>query len=168
MIKAISFLIILGLSCGLLLHTTHHWTQPYIESNREKARQAVFAEMLGEHTPARPNTPLSARQVGQATTLNCDPLLAASSSTQGYGGVMEFAYIYAPGQEVISLRSVRHQETPGFGDFVDSTWLAELDQSTLAQWQALDGVSGATITFDALQKLVKRTFSRLSEVCHAP
>ena len=159
MIKSIATLGVLGGLCGLLLTTTYDWTAPHIESNRLQARGAVFVQLLPE------------KNLDLAPLLNglslgtCEHWIASTAVIAGYGGPMEFAYVTYPIKKQISLRNIRHTETPGFGDFVKQEWFAERDGASIEDWQSTDAVSGATITFEAVRKVAVQSLNARLEQC---
>ncbi len=71
-------------------------------------------------------------------------VVARAIAKNGYGGEMEFIAAFAEGG-AFGARVVRHRETPGIADFLQKPGGAK---------KALDGVSGATITSDALARAV--------------
>lgn len=158
MIRSLLTLGILGALCGGALHFIYLWTAPNIEANRQQARHAVFRTLLPDTTDFR-----FADTAGIAG--RCDQWLAATTVTAGYGGPMEFAYVVYPIAGALSIRIVHHRETPGFGDFVNGSWLSDRDGSTVTAWQTVDRVTGATITFNAVRAMAINTLATIDGHC---
>ena len=149
---------------GGLLSGTHRLTKPTIEANRSAAERALLvAEVAPQGLPERLSW-----QGGYLPI--CEQLTLESLTTPGYGGPMTLLISYHrepcnPDQSQCqqpSLRSLKvsqHAETPGIGDFFETTrpqWLQQLEGVQLSQAQTptlpqLDAVSGATITANALR-----------------
>lgn len=144
----------IGLICASLLAVTRVWTEPYIEENRAIARNAIFIEMLGGD--------VTAEQLDQM--MNCEGTRSALTvTTQGYSGEIEVAAIIS--RDGITMRTVRHLETPGIGDFIDGVWMRALDDRPLSSWQAVDNVTGATITTRAIRRLATQAQQQALEQC---
>lgn len=94
----------------------------------------------------------------------------------GYNGSIEFAMSVDADGRIGAVTTVAHRETPGFGAEVlktGSRWLAAfrgrgLDDPERSEWRlsetggAIDGVSGATVTSDAMITAINRGL-RLAE-----
>lgn len=159
MAKSFTVLAVLGLTCGYLLHAVNQWTAPVIEANRAHARTVVFRQMLDQNDE-QPTVAVAIEKGG-----NCATWFALHSSVAGYAGPIGLAFVWNASENVISTRVVHHQETPGFGDFITGQWLADLDSSSAADWQELDRVSGATITFKAIQNAAMQQIRLSQESC---
>ena len=146
---------------GVLLSGTHQLTNETIQTNRAAAQRAI---LIAQVKPQRLPSELIWQQGYLAI---CQQLTLESVVAGGYGGPMTLLLTYQ--RDVCddsqtqcakpSLRNVvvsAHAETPGIGDFFESThpnWLPQL--RSLAQAQPLvDTVSGATITATALRNAV--------------
>ena len=156
-IKTLITLAGFGLLAGALLTAVSHYTQPHIETNRAKQRLSVFEQILPADLLATP----------QSEWHSCTPWDAGTVTSLGYAGEIELAFVWHNEQQSLRLRTVRHQETPGFGDFIAGSWLAEKDDWRAEQWAGVDNVSGATITFKALQKAAERLYVQQPVNCHA-
>ena len=71
-------------------------------------------------------------------------LIIRGAAKQGYGGGIEFVMSFI-GENIGGIRIIRHRETPGIADFLDSRDGGK---------KALDGIAGATITAAAMTKAV--------------
>ncbi len=92
------------------------------------------------------------------------------TTPDGYNGPIKFAFSVAADGRIESLGVISHSETRGFGAEIlkpDSRWLAAFRGRSLARpergsWRlradggAIDGVSGATVTADAMITAINR------------
>ena len=95
--------------------------------------------------------------------------LQAVSAPDGYSGPIKLLIGVKPSGEILSVRVIAHQETPGLGDGIDikkSSWITQFDHQSLtktsfANWKvkkdggAFDQLTGATITPRAVVKAIK-------------
>jgi electron transport complex protein RnfG len=91
----------------------------------------------------------------------------------GYSGPIKLLIGLKPSGEILSVRAIAHQETPGLGDGIEikkSSWITQFDHQSLhttalADWKvkkdggAFDQMTGATITPRAVVKAVKTLLS---------
>ncbi|OUR83550.1 electron transport complex subunit G [Cycloclasticus sp. 46_120_T64] len=98
-------------------------------------------------------------------------IIAAPTAADGYNGSIKLLVAIRADGELIGVRVVSHQETPGLGDAIDSNksdWVLgfaglSLDKPQLKDWQvkrdggSFDQFTGATITPRAVVKAVRRT-----------
>jgi len=98
-------------------------------------------------------------------------IIAAPTAADGYNGSIKLLVAIRADGELIGVRVVSHQETPGLGDAIDSNksdWILgfsglSLDKPKLKDWQvkrdggSFDQFTGATITPRAVVKAVRRT-----------
>lgn len=141
MVRAMLSITALTLALAALLAFTHDVTQPRIHANRAAAEWRTARALTGLPDLAGPwqqdHLPLA------------DGRLLLRSVVRGYGGDMHLLAV-REGASVTALRVVRHQETPGIGDFVshhDRGWMAAL---AMQGPEATDTVTGATITSRAV------------------
>ncbi len=87
----------------------------------------------------------------------------------GYSGPIKLLIGIKPDGEILAVRVIAHQETPGLGDGIDikkSTWITQFNQQSLQQtsrsnWKVkkdggtFDQMTGATITPRAVVKAIK-------------
>ena len=155
-------LLLIAAICGALLQGAYSLTRTPIEDNREQARRAVLVDLLKAD---RPDIGLPVQDVSTGT---CNDILVTLVSTPGYAGEIEWLVASQPdamGVVRISMRATRHLETPGIGDFINGEWLSALDESPRNNWATLDGVSGATITFNAVRTAALQAFTHFETHC---
>lgn len=162
MLKNIVALLFIGTVCGGLLAWTHAVTKPAIEYNRLQYTRALATDLLGEKPPDN-------MDFAQAVVGSCDTWLLRKIYTPGYAGEIEFLSLWNNKlTPTVALRTIKHLETPGIGDFIDQsrdTWLTRLDDVTQAELTNIDRVSGATITYKAVLRAFSDTFSHAAEQC---
>ena len=146
MIRALATIVVIGGACAGLLVATDALTRPDIEFARQARARALAESLLGSPLPEGMN-PDSA-QFG-----DCPAWIFRRHEGNGYAGPIDLLAFYRDG--TLSLRVTGHRETPGIGDFIDharSEWLPALDGKSMEEWRALDNVSGATITSEAVRR----------------
>jgi electron transport complex protein RnfG len=95
----------------------------------------------------------------------------ATIAPDGYNAEIQLLVGISPDERVTGVRAVRHRETPGLGDGIEtakSDWIKQFDGKSLADpvpslWLvdkdegAFDSLTGATVTPRAIVKAVKNT-----------
>lgn len=119
-----------------------------ITNAREEYVITLARETLGDGYPppvfaARRDDLPSARIVALAC-INDNVFVIRGAAKGGYGGDIEFVVSFINGTTG-GIRIIRHRETPGIADFLDT---AEGGK------KAMDGVAGATITSGAMTKAI--------------
>jgi len=98
-------------------------------------------------------------------------IIASPTAADGYNGSIKLLVAIRKSGELIGVRVVSHQETPGLGDAIDSNksdWIhsfagLSLNNPELSAWQVkrdgghFDQFTGATITPRAVVKAVRKT-----------
>ena len=161
MVKLFGALILIGGVCGLLLVGTHAFTAEDIRLNRQAQARALMAQMLGQDLAA--DQDIDANRFG-----DCDMWVFQRVITNGYAGPIEVLVLWRAAGAGLSLRVTRHRETPGIGDFIDhrrDSWITKLDNQQIDAIAALDNVSGATITFNAMQRAARAATNGVEEYC---
>ena len=148
-------LLVIGGLCGLALTQTYESTRQPVTENRIRQAQVLLSELLQRQAP----TDLKWQQ-GVANA--CGDWQFVRGSSPGYAGPI--AYLALLQNQHISLRVTRHQETPGIADFIDHRrdhYLADRDNTAIADWAKLDNISGATITHKALRGMAAQAQTQL-------
>ena len=164
--KSLLNLVALGGLCGLLLAGVHELTEERIAANRDAHRWRIAFELLGG---AFPTAGLGWRNDRLELA---DGRLLLRSSASGYAGNIELlAAFQGEGQgegqrrrRLLGARVTAHRETPGLGDFVElarSPWMRQFSRHPP---DAVDAVTGATITSEA----VKRGVADLLQQANSP
>lgn len=104
-------------------------------------------------------------------------LAAEIIAPDGYSGAIRLLVAIKPGGEVLGVRTLRHQETPGLGDKIDvekSDWIKSFAEKQVRgaddeRWTVqrdggmFDQFTGATITPRAVVSAVKRATLELQQ-----
>ena len=170
MFKTLAALAIIGAACGTLLFVLNDITRIDIEKNRTKKAREIMIELLQHPLP---DDIIWVDEISG----NCQLGYFVMHAENGYSGPINFFALLqlnlsaqathgedSRKSERLSLRVTRHQETPGIGDFIDhkrNSYLPELDQQSIEQWQKLDNITGATITHRAIKKAALNIQNRI-------
>lgn len=111
--------------------------------------------------------------------VNNRPTAAALELTapQGYNGAIKLIIGLKTNGDVIGVRILDHQETPGLGDKIEyrkSSWITQFDQQSVESipieyWKLsrnggyFDGLTGATVTSIAVIRTVQRALNWFEE-----
>lgn len=160
MIKELFSLLLIAAACGAALHTLNETSAAPIAHNRSLARLAFLNQVNPNYTlPADPS-------FSQGRLPVCNQLTLATASVRGYGGELEVLGALAPaadGHHLTRLVVTRHRETPGIGDFFQTTHPHWFDQfhrySDLPERAEIQAVSGATITGRAITQAADKLAS---------
>lgn len=155
-VRALATIGLLTLGCTAILWGTERLTGPRIAEERAAALRSSIAELAGSARVAELTAPI------EWPLRLCDQMTLLQTNARGYGGALTLAVALVPGPiatEIHSLQTVRHQETPGIGDFIaesgSDSWLQRFRGSTAysltTRPYALDAVSGATVTVNAIR-----------------
>lgn len=153
----------------------HEQTRERIEAAE---RQVILDRLAAVLPEGHDNTPEAAAYERPSPLADGEPLriypayrgdtyLGAAvgvRTPEGYGGTIHLLVGLRPDGEVVAVRPVTHQETPGLGDAIEpgrSDWIRQFRGRALgdpprAEWQvrgdggAFDGITGATITSRAV------------------
>jgi len=145
----------IALGCALLLVIMANLTREGIRINEAEYATRQLREMV-------PGSVIQETGVGTYTATIGSEKVATIKTVQtmkGYNGLIKFLVAYSPNEEVISVRTISHKETPGLGDIIDievSDWMTKFSGRSKdnTHWLLrpegdIDGVSGATITAKA-------------------
>lgn len=164
-------------------------TRPAVEAHERQRLIATLKEMMPdlvltpetldeaiEIAPLRSDDlPVQLYRLREGTSLK--GLFLKSITPEGYSGDIEFAMAVQPDGRILGVRVLRHRETPGLGDWIEtarSNWVLAFDGKSLKDtpetlWHVrkdggtFDQFTGATITPRALVKGVHKTLQTLKE-----
>jgi electron transport complex protein RnfG len=144
----------LALVCGVLLSTTYHLSEDKIEANQLAFEAAQLREVVGD-----PSVNLQGGGQYYQLQMAGAPYgeLKTVTTNEGYNGTIRFWLATKHSGEVLGVRVIRHQETPGLGDKLElavSDWVLGFNKTSLQKnaWDVkkyggdFDQFSGATIT----------------------
>jgi electron transport complex protein RnfG len=147
-------MIVLAAVCGLLLSTTYAVSHGQIEHNQQAFEVRQLQAVVGD-------TSITLQPVGEHyRLLKNDSVygeLRAVTTPDGYNGDIRFWLATNVHGEILGVRVMQHQETPGLGDKLDlavSQWVLDFNGASLTShhWDVtkyggdFDQFSGATIT----------------------
>ncbi len=141
-------------AAALLLGSLNLVTAPRIEAARDAARNAHLVELTGSPGPFELlGASDGVRTVRDAAHPERTVLLATAA---GYGGPIEIGVVLDASGAISAVTTLRHQETPGLGDFIESRrspWSRQfLGRRDLT---GVDGRTGASITARAFTRAVE-------------
>jgi electron transport complex protein RnfG len=168
MIMTIFKMVILAIVCGLLLSTTHLFSEDQIKKNQQDFELQQLQSIIGNQditlTPNKKGYQLwkAGAEHGQLKTLQ---------TQSGYNGEIRFWLATTLKGEIIGVRVIDHQETPGLGDKLElsvSNWILGFNGTSLATHDFevkkyagdFDQFSGATITPRAIVMAVADELSK--------
>lgn len=163
MVRLLSILLAIGGGCGALLVGTHAFTEEGITANRQARARMLLEELAGAALPEH-------MDLSQATFGACDDRMFQRLTVPGYAGPIYLTVMWRADDASLALRVTGHRETPGIGDFIDhqrDAWLPALDGSTRLEFEALDNVSGATITSNAMRRAAAQAYGSVEAYCDA-
>ncbi|MCY4214819.1 MAG: FMN-binding protein [Gammaproteobacteria bacterium] len=141
---------VIGLGCGLLLAGVHALTEPAIEANRSRHLWQLAHQLVGH-----PFDPTGLAWQGDQVDLP-GGIWLKRSEIQGYAGTIHLLAAFGNDGRLLGARVAEHRETPGLGDFIDidrSPWMRRFANTPPL---AVDAVSGATITSEAVKRGVRQ------------
>ena len=161
---------LLALTCAFLLAFTYQLTQETIKSNQRHYEERVLREMVNgaevEKSISGYNVFRNETQIG-----TIEPF----TTSLGYNGDIDLLIALTlksltQDRDIISVRVIHHEETPGIGDKIEpdvSSWIHQfagksaLDTDwTLSPKGDVDAISGATITSRAVTNAIAEVLSK--------
>ena len=150
---------LVALACALMLAFTNQSTKKTIQSNQRHYEERLIRTMVNgaviEKTDLGYNVFREERKIGKIEELR---------TNQGYNGKIELLVALTNDRSIISTRVIYHKETPGIGDKIDSNiseWINQFAGKTAlnTRWNLapdgdIDGISGATITSEAITRVL--------------
>lgn len=178
---------VLAALCTALVATTHHYTAPLIKANEQAFLEASLKPVLGgieyknEISRSILILPLPHALPGSEPAIiyriYADGVPAAAlfivSARDGFTGPIKLLIGVKIGGSLTSVRILKHRETPGLGDMIESSksdWLLQFDTTSLTaptrqNWLikrdggVFDQLTGASITPRAIIKAIKETLA---------
>lgn len=176
---------VLAAACTALVATIHQYTAPLIRANEQAFLEASLKPVLGgieyknEISKSILILPLPhglpGNQPATIYRIYADGTPAAAlfivSARGGFTGPIELLIGVKIDGTLTSVRILRHRETPGLGDMIESSksdWLLQFDAASLVAplreaWLikrdggVFDQLTGASITPRAIVKAIKET-----------
>ena len=177
-------------AAGVLLTSIFFFlTRPAVEIHESQRLMQSLKEMMPEivstpaildealEIPAQKSGALAMKlyRLREGTSLKA--LFLKTTTPDGYSGNIEFAMTLQPDGRIVGVRVLRHRETPGLGDWIEtarSKWILSFEGKSLRNtpemlWHIkkaggiFDQFTGATITPRAMVKGVHETLKTLKE-----
>ena len=120
-----------------------------------------MTDMLGTALPAELD--IQAQAFG-----DCNDWVFQQVTVAGYAGDIDLR-VLSRAIDGLVMRVTQHRETPGIGDFIDhrrDPWMGNLDGLGAADFTAVDNVSGATITTNAIRQAAQLSAQALEQYCN--
>jgi electron transport complex protein RnfG len=154
LLKGMTVLLVLAGTIIGVLQYVHEATAQRIEVHHNRAFWALAEELAGDsalHESMHLSTQRPA--TGKPVPLR-DGRLLGITATRGYGGDIELLILLNVDGSIAGVRTARHTETPGIGDFIeaDSPWMRQFRNLDPARLNFIDARTGATITVDAMRR----------------
>ncbi len=182
-LRTSSILFVFALIGTAMLAYTYRKTEPIIEASTRAEKLALINQVLPVHLydnnlfdayrelPAddllgtrKPSGMWLATKAEQPVGIILEAI-----ATEGYGGDIELLVGISAEGKVTGVRVAQHKETPGLGDYIESsksTWILQFadksySESTDSLWRVkkdggeFDSLAGATITPRAIVKAVR-------------
>ena len=178
---------VLAALCTALVAFTHRYTAPLIEANEQAYLEQSLRPVLGgiEYEDELTKSllvldlphDLPGNEAASIYRVYADGEPAAAlfivSARQGFVGPIRLLSGVKIDGSITSVRVLKHKETPGLGDMIESSksdWLLQFDLTSLAapiaeRWLIkrdggdFDQLTGASITPRAIIKAIKETLS---------
>jgi len=176
---------VLAALCTALVAFTHRYTAPLIEANEQAYLEQILRPVLGgiEYQDELSKSllvldlphDLPGNEAASIYRVYADGEPAAAlfivSARQGFAGPIRLLIGVKVDGSITSVRVLKHKETPGLGDLIESSksdWLLQFDLTSLAspvaeRWLIkrdggdFDQLTGASITPRAIIKAIKET-----------
>jgi electron transport complex protein RnfG len=162
-------------------------TRPAVEQHETQRLLLTLKELMPEKTftPAALEEAIDIRSVESGLSKlqlyrlregeTVHALLLKATTPKGYSGDIEFAMVVRPDGQIVGVRVLRHRETPGLGDWIEtarSSWIRAFEGKSLEDpigplWHVkkdggiFDQFTGATVTPRAVVKGVHETLKTL-------
>jgi len=184
-LQTILVMLIFGLVFALVLGVFYEKTNPVILKSEAEAKKKMLLSLIEsvEHdndveqdffeiepkSVIEKNKPSKAYLVKYGNELNA--IIIETRAPDGYSGDIFLLVAINKQSEIITTRVIKHQETPGLGDYIDiekNPWIDIFKKKSLKNpveklWRVkkdngdFDYISGATITPRAVIKALKNT-----------
>ena len=177
-------------AAGVLLTSIFFFlTRPAVEIHESQRLMQSLKDMMPEivstpaildeaiEIPAQKSGALAMKLYRLREGTSVKALFLKTTTPDGYSGNIEFAMTLQPDGRIVGVRVLRHRETPGLGDWIEtarSKWILSFEGKSLRNtpemlWHVkkdggiFDQFTGATITPRAMVKGVHETLKTLKE-----
>ncbi len=174
MIRQIRSMVVIALFLSITLSVTYHYAKPGIKLQQERFTISQLEEIVGDQYDIQFLSPTEYELLNEDQVVG---RIEQVSTQEGYNGEIRFWLAtkkVKSYQQVIGVRVIHHQETPGLGDKLDlavSDWILSFNEQDLnsRNWDVkkyggdFDQFTGATITPRAVVRRIEHRLSDLDQ-----
>jgi electron transport complex protein RnfG len=189
--RTVLVMIIFGIIFSTILEFVHNKTNPIILKSEAEAKERLLLQVISKDLynndlinsfiDIKPNRRLKNREMikGYIARNNNEvtAVILETRAPDGYSGEIKILVGIDKNGNILGTRVIKHQETPGLGDYIDiakSNWIniftfSSLENTSQSEWAVkkdqgkFDYISGATITARAVTKAINEALNYFKE-----
>ena len=189
--RTVLVMIIFGIIFSTILEFVHNKTNPIILKSEAEAKERLLLQVISKDLynndlinsfiDIKPNRRLKNMEMTKGyVARNNNEVTAVILETRapdGYSGEIRILVGIDKNGNILGTRVIKHQETPGLGDYIDiakSNWIniftfSSLENTSQSEWAVkkdqgkFDYISGATITARAVTKAINEALNYFKE-----
>ena len=189
--RTVLVMIIFGIIFSTILEFVHNKTNPIILKSEAEAKERLLLQVISKDLynndlinsfiDIKPNRRLKNMEMikGYVARNNNEvtAVILETRAPDGYSGEIKILVGIDKNGNILGTRVIKHQETPGLGDYIDiakSNWIniftfSSLENTSQSEWAVkkdqgkFDYISGATITARAVTKAINEALNYFQE-----
>jgi electron transport complex protein RnfG len=189
--RTVLVMIIFGIIFSTILEFVHNKTNPIILKSEAEAKERLLLQVISKDLynndlinsfiDIKPNQRLKNMEMikGYIARNNNEvtAVILETRAPDGYSGEIKILVGIDKNGNILGTRVIKHQETPGLGDYIDiakSNWIniftfSSLENTSQSEWAVkkdqgkFDYISGATITARAVTKAINEALNYFKE-----
>jgi len=189
--RTVLVMIIFGIIFSTILEFVHNKTNPIILKSEAEAKERLLLQVISKDLynndlinsfiDIKPNQRLKNMEIikGYVARNNNEvtAVILETRAPDGYSGEIKILVGIDKNGNILGTRVIKHQETPGLGDYIDiakSNWIniftfSSLENTSQSEWAVkkdqgkFDYISGATITARAVTKAINEALNYFKE-----
>ena len=189
--RTVLVMIIFGIIFSTILEFVHNKTNPIILKSEAEAKERLLLQVISKDLynndlinsfiDIKPNRKLKNMEMikGYVARNNNEvtAVILETRAPDGYSGEIKILVGIDKNGNILGTRVIKHQETPGLGDYIDiakSNWIniftfSSLENTSQSEWAVkkdqgkFDYISGATITARAVTKAINEALNYFKE-----
>ena len=189
--RTVLVMIIFGIIFSTILEFVHNKTNPIILKSEAEAKERLLLQVISKDLynndlinsfiDIKPNQRLKNMEMikGYVARNNNEvtAVILETRAPDGYSGEIKILVGIDKNGNILGTRVIKHQETPGLGDYIDiakSNWIniftfSSLENTSQSEWAVkkdqgkFDYISGATITARAVIKAINEALNYFKE-----
>jgi electron transport complex protein RnfG len=189
--RTVLVMIIFGIIFSTILEFVHNKTNPIILKSEAEAKERLLLQVISKDLynndlinsfiDIKPNQRLKNMEMikGYIARNNNEvtAVILETRAPDGYSGEIKILVGIDKNGNILGTRVIKHQETPGLGDYIDiakSNWIniftfSSLENTSQSEWAVkkdqgkFDYISGATITARAVIKAINEALNYFKE-----